>query len=246
MIFVRSIILNTMIFALVAFVILSFWVLLPFPRHVMCTALRCWNSCNLWLIKKIARLSYEVRGVENISDKPVIFAVKHQSVWETTVFFLLVECPGYVVKKELMDLPLYGHYLRKAGLISVDRKGEMAALRKMIREAKTIVEEGRQVVIFPEGTRSTPGVKSTYYPGVAALYKALDVPVVPVALNSGVFWRRRSFIKRPGTILIEFLDPIAPGLKTREFMELLEQKIEAASTRLMAEGEAARRSDKAA
>ena len=150
------------------------------------------------------------------------------------MFPLLLDKPAYVLKRELIRVPLFGSYLKQCGMIPVDREGGGAALKQLLRAARTAVAQGRSILIYPEGTRTPPGERRPYHPGVAALYGDLGVPVVPVALNSGLFWGRRAFHKKPGTITIEFLPPIAPGLPRREFMRELQERMEGASQRLAA------------
>jgi 1-acyl-sn-glycerol-3-phosphate acyltransferase len=140
--------------------------------------------------------------------------------------------PAVVLKRELLLLPFYGWYAARAGSIAIDRKGGAGALRHMVKAAQRAAALGRPVVIFPQGTRVAPGRPLPYQPGVAALYQALGVPLVPAAVNSGLYWGRRSFWKRPGRITLEFLDPIMPGLSRRDLMARLEDRIEAATAAL--------------
>ncbi len=195
---------------------------------------RFWMRGIQGLLRVVAGLSYRVMGLHNLPARPVIIASKHQSAWET-VFFHLVRVDTVIgLKHELTRIPLFGWYLMIAHNIRIDRGGAAKALRSLIEGAKAAVAEGCSILIFPEGTRVSPGDPPDYKPGVAALYKELDVPVVPVALNSGLFWGRQSFLKKPGTITVEFLEPIEPGLDRRTFMRLLEERIETASNRLLA------------
>jgi 1-acyl-sn-glycerol-3-phosphate acyltransferase len=193
---------------------------------------RQWVRVALWLLKHLVGLDHRVVGLAHARRGPAIYAVKHQSSWDTLVFALLLHHPAYVVKRELLFLPLFGLYLLSAGMIPVDRSGRAAALKRMLAAAKHRRDQGRDLLIFPEGTRVAPGAHRPYHPGVAALYGQLDLPVVPVALNSGLFWGRRSFNKRPGTITLEFLPAIPPGLPRRAFMAELEKRLEGASRRL--------------
>jgi 1-acyl-sn-glycerol-3-phosphate acyltransferase len=147
--------------------------------------------------------------------------------------FAWLPASTFVMKKELGWIPWFSWYARKVGTIVVDRSAGASALKKMVVEAKTLFAKGRQVVIFPEGTRGQPGVAGDYKPGVAALYRELDVPVHPVATNSGVHWPAHGFMRRPGTIVFEYLEPIPPGLKRAEFMRTLEERIETASNKLL-------------
>ena len=200
----------------------------------------CWWMGGLWvrgallLLRATIGLKHRVRGVEHRIAGPAIYAAKHQSAWDTLVFPLLLDKPAYVLKQELIRVPLFGSYLKQCGMIPVDREGGGSALKQLLRVARTAVAQGRSILIYPEGTRTPPGERRPYHPGVAALYGDLGVPVVPVALNSGLFWGRRAFHKKPGTITIEFLPPIAPGLPRREFMRELQERMEGASQRLAA------------
>ncbi|HFD16668.1 MAG TPA: 1-acyl-sn-glycerol-3-phosphate acyltransferase [Rhodospirillales bacterium] len=196
---------------------------------------RFWMRGTQAMLRRIVGLSYEVRGLEHLPPEPVIVASKHQSAWET-LFFHLVR-PDLVIglKEELTRIPLFGWYLMIAGNIRIDRRGGGQALRSLLEGARRAVARGESVLIFPEGTRMPPGAAPAYKPGVAALYRTLGVPCVPVALNSGLYWGRRSFLKRPGRILVEFLEPIPPGLPRAVFMRLLEERIETATARLLAE-----------
>lgn len=208
------------------------------PRRAMQWGLRLWAQSIMWCLRVIAGLSWDVRGLENLPQGPCIFASKHQSAWETGIFYLLVRDPSYILKKELLSILFFGWYVAKAGAIAIDRKAGAAALKRMIKGAGARLARGQSVVIFPEGTRSAPGASGTYHPGVAALYMAVDAPLVPVALNSGLFWPRRSFIKRPGRITIEILPAIAPDLDRKAFMSVLQNRIEGASNRLIEEAQA--------
>src|SRR5262249_6735921 len=192
-----------------------------------------WARGTLLLLRAIVGLGLRVRGGEHRATAPAIYAVKHQSAWDTLVFPLLLDKPAYVLKQELIRVPLFGSYLKQCGMIPVDRQGGGSALKQMLRAARSAVAQGRSILIYPEGTRTPPGERRPYQPGVAALYGGLGIPVVPVVLNSGLFWGRRAFHKKPGTITIEFLPPIAPGLARREFMQELQTRMEGASERLV-------------
>jgi 1-acyl-sn-glycerol-3-phosphate acyltransferase len=193
---------------------------------------RLWVRATLWLLKALVGLDHRTVGLENRQAGPAIYAVKHQSAWDTLVFALYLHEPAYVLKRELLYLPFFGFLLLGAGMIPVDRRGRASALKQMLNTAKRRREQGRDLLIFPEGTRVAPGQHQPYQPGVAALYGHLDLPVVPVALNSGLFWGRRSFVKKPGTITLEFLPAIPPGLPRKAFMAELEQRLEGACRRL--------------
>ncbi len=202
------------------------------PRQAMVWASRRWSQATLWGLKILAGLDYEVRG--EIPKQAVLVAAKHMSMWDTiTLYLLLYDC-AMVVKRELLKIPFYGWYIKKARVISVDRDGHANALRKMAEEARQAIGKGRSIVIFPEGTRKKPGAALDYKPGVAGLYNQLGAPCVPVALNSGLFWT--GFLKKRGHIVIEFLPAIPAGLKRAEFMRALQEHTETATARLIAEG----------
>ena len=202
------------------------------PRSwVMCFG-RFWARCVLALLKAIVGLDGEIRGLEHLPRGPCIIAMKHQSAWDTLILPVVLGDPAVVLKRELLFVPLYGWYAARAGSIAIDRRGGAGALRPMVRAARREAAAGRPVVIFPEGTRTAPGQRLAYQPGVAALYQALALPVVPAAVNSGLYWGRRSFRKRPGRIILAFLEPIAPGLPRRRLMSELEDRIEAATAAL--------------
>ncbi len=182
----------------------------------------------------------EWRGIEKTPKGPCIVACKHQSLWETFSLYALLDDPVYVLKRELMWVPLFGWYMRKAGLIPIDRSAGMAALARMTARARQalIGDRPRQLVIFPEGTRRSPGAEPSYKPGIIHLYKKAGVPCVPLALNSGLFWPRRSLLRLPGTIVAEVLDPIPPGLDKDAFFTRLQDAIETTSARLIREADA--------
>ena len=207
------------------------------PRRVVMRFGTMWSSVTLRLLAWTVGLSHEVRGRENLPKGPAIIAMKHQSAWDTLAMPVIFEDVAVVIKRELLFVPLYGWYSKRAGSIAVDRSGGAAALKRMLASAKAAADAGRLIAIFPEGTRTAVGERRPYHPGVAALYTQLELPLVPVAVNSGLFWGRRAFLKRPGRIVVEILPPIAPGLPRREMMRELEGRIETATARLVAAGE---------
>ena len=202
------------------------------PRRWVYGAASLWIGVTVWLLKTVVGLDYRVTGAENLPAGPAIYAAKHQSAWETLVLSRDLRFPAFVLKRELLSIPLFGWFIKKAGMIAVDRAAGANALRQMSRQATEVFDSGRSVLIFPEGTRVAPGQRRPYHPGVAALYTQLKVPVVPVALNSGLFWGRRAFIKRPGVITVQFLPPIPPGLDRKGLMRELENRIETAANTL--------------
>lgn len=232
MIWARSALFNLLFFVWTAIALAIALPLVLAPRPAAMWMARRLASGMVDLLALVVGLRHELRGDASLLRRPVIVAAKHQSAWDTFIFYLLARDPAYVMKKELMALPVYGWLARKQGMIPVDRAGGAKALRALLRAAERARTEARQIIIFPQGTRVAPGAAAPYQPGVAALYARLGLPVVPVALNSGLFWPRRSFLKTPGRITVEILEPIAPGLPKAAFMAELERRIESAAARL--------------
>lgn len=213
--------------------------ILLMSREAMARHAARWERGIGWLLRHLVGLDHEILGRQHRDTRHpenggVIFAIKHQSAWDTIQTHLLIDDPAIALKQELTMIPIFGRCLLHAGMIKIDRGHGTKALRSLIDGGRQAVERGSPIVIFPEGTRTPPGKKGAYHPGVAALYRQLGLPVVPVALNSGLFWGRRSFAKKPGTIEVEFLKPIQPGLDRKAFMALLEERIETATDRLIA------------
>ena len=206
--------------------------LLLAPRRIAMRFGRFWAQCVLALAKAIVGLDGEIRGIENLPPGGCLIAMKHQSAWDALILPVVLGDPAVVIKRELLWLPFYGWYAARAGSITIDRRGGAGALRRMVAAARQAVAASRPIVIFPEGTRTAPGHRLTYQPGVAALYQALAVPLVPAAVNSGLYWGRRSFVKRPGRIVLEFLPPIPPGSPRQQVMRELETRIETATAAL--------------
>jgi 1-acyl-sn-glycerol-3-phosphate acyltransferase len=208
---------------------------LALPRGLTAWMARGWSGLTLWGLRVFAGTRFEVRG--KTPPNGSLIAIKHMSMWDTMAIYFLLEDPAIVLKHDLLYLPFYGWYLWKAGMIAINREGKASALRTMAAAGRAELAAGRSIAIFPEGTRKKPGAPPDYKPGVAGLYGQLDVPCYPVALNSGLYWTGpMGFLKKKGTITIEFLEPIPPGLSRREFMPKLEAEIESATTRLIVEG----------
>ena len=231
----RSVLFNMFFFLWTAAAVLLMTSLLILPRAFMATLVMIWAFILSEALKLIIGLKFEVRGRENIIKGGVIYAAKHQSAWDTFVYFLILKNPSYILKKELLVIPFWGWCAQRYRAIIVDRKGGGTALKRMVSDAKDRISRKMPIIIFPEGTRKVLGEPTSYQPGVAALYRAIGVPVVPVAVNSGRFWGRRSFIKMPGTIIIQFLPAIQPGLKRDDFMKNLQIAIEKATSELLEE-----------
>ena len=204
--------------------------LLVVPRKATVWAANKWARLILFGLERIAGVGMEVRGL--VPEGPVLVAAKHFSMWETIALLVLLRDPAIVIKRELLWIPLYGWYCLKQEMIPIDRASGAQAIRRMHAAAKRAVEAGRPIVIFPEGTRTKPGAPPDYKPGVVALYSLLKRPCVPMTHNSGLFWRGW-FLRQPGTVVVEFLDPIPPGLPRQEFMRVLEEQTETATKRLL-------------
>ncbi len=235
---VRSNLFNIMFYAWTTTMVLVFAVGLLLPYQVTVWGQRRWARGVNILLRWSAGIKVEIRGLQHRPQGGAIIASKHQSAWDTLIWHVILDDPAMVMKKELLSIPIYGWMCRKTRMIAVDRKAGAKALRAMLADAKEAVELGRAIVIFPQGTRTAPGVTTAdmpYQPGVSALYRGLDVPVVPVVLNSGLFWPRRQLLRQSGTIVLEFLEPILPGLPRKEFDDLLQERVESANLALEAE-----------
>lgn len=198
-----------------------------------------WLRLTLWGLGAFCGVRYEVRGAERLPEGPALVAMKHQSMFDTLWPWTALAQPCIILKRSLAYLPVFGWYAMKLNNIAIDRAAGASALRAMGRAAAERAAEGRQILIFPEGTRGEPGQRYDYKPGVAALYKAMDVPCTPIAINSGLYWPGHGIVRNPGTILIDVLEPIPPGLDRKTFMATLEQRIETAADALLAEAGAA-------
>lgn len=237
-IFVRSLVYNILFY-----VLLVFWLIVGIPTFLMpregvLFVARNWGKSSIWLLRVVCNVQVDYRGLEKIPEGPLICASKHQSIWETFALLQFFQQPLFIVKRELTLIPFFGWMLLRADMIGVDRKAGGRALIAMARRAGEAVRRGRQLIIFPEGTRRPVDAPPDYKSGIAQIYLDGGVPCVPVALNSGLFWPRRTFLRYPGTLIVEFLDPLPPGLTRRMFIAQLSEAIETATNRLVAEGRA--------
>lgn len=223
--YVRSVLFNAATFSWSVFLLIAYMPLVAAPRSTVLAAVRFWVRSIFWLQRYILSLHFEFRGTEHLPEGPFIIASAHQSAWDTICFYAVLEDPAFVLKKELYRVPMFGPYARKLGMIAIDRAGGASEARRMIRDVSTQLGDGRPVVIFPGGTRSAPGDVVPLKSGINALYRRCGVPVVPVSLNSGRFWGRRSFVKEPGVIVAEIHEAIPPGLEVAEFDALLSARI---------------------
>ena len=232
-IFLRSLVYNVLFYAL-----LVFWILVAIPTYLMpprafMAVAKAWARSSVWLMRVICNTKMEVRGLEKIPEGPLIVASKHQSMWETFALMPFFDAPLFIYKRELAWIPFFGWYLMKSRMIGVDRGGGLRSLMEMARRAPKEIQSGRQLIIFPEGTRTPVGAPPNYMTGVGQIYAHSGVPCLPVALNSGLFWPRRTFMRYPGTLVVEFLDPLPPGLKRKDFVTRIATVIEAATNRLV-------------
>ena len=238
MTFVRSLLFNIASFAWTFALLFLYIPILLLPRASLLGAVRFWISGIFALQRTLLRLDFEFRGTENLPDGACIIAAAHQSAWDTIAFYAVMNDPAFVLKKELYRVPMFGPYARRLEMIAIDRSGGAGEARRMIRDVADRLSAGRKVVIFPGGTRSAPDDIVPLKSGITALYRRSNVPVVPVSLNSGYFWGRRSFRKRPGCIVAQFHEPIAPGLEGSEFDRLLSDRIHDGNRALLSEARA--------
>jgi 1-acyl-sn-glycerol-3-phosphate acyltransferase len=234
----RSLLFNVLFYLNVIIHMIAALPTLALPYRFLRPFIRSYSRTSLWLLRVVCGTKVEWRGAAKIPQGACIVACKHQSLWETFSLYAALDDPAYVLKRELMWIPLFGWYMSRAGLIPIDRSAGLSALSRMTTRARATLEHDRQVVIFPEGTRRAPGAAPAYKPGVAYLYSKAGVACVPLALNSGLFWPRRSLLRFPGTVLVEVLDPIAPGLDSRTFLARLQSALEDATARLVQESRA--------
>ncbi len=232
MLLVRSILFNVAFFTwTVAWTSLIPLALL-LPRKQAAFVQVYWSRGMAPLLRIIANIKTEIQGLDDVPEGAAIVACKHQSIWETTIFHGIFDQPAIVLKRELMWIPIFGWYIVKMGMIPVDRKRGTKALRLMLRKAEAAKNEGRKIIIFPEGTRVSADSNSAYRSGIFGMYSRMGLPVIPVALNAGDHWGQETIYRYPGTIHMVFLEPIEPGLPRAEFMARLQASIDAASTRL--------------
>lgn len=236
MLAVRSLIFNLLFYLNLVLLMVAALPALLLPRRVVVEMSKQWGRNSLWLLRVVCGIDVEWRGLEHIPAGPLLIAAKHQSTWETFALLHLFTDPTFVVKRELMWIPLFGWCSRKAGMIPVDRGAGKSALTAMVTRTRAALLDGRQIVIFPEGTRRPAGAEPKYKSGIVHLYADGVAPCLPVALNSGLFWPRRKFMRYPGTIVVEFLPPIPPGLDRDEFFTRLQDAIEGTTARLLEEG----------
>lgn len=234
-----SIFLRSLIYNVLFYMLLVFWILVAIPTYVLpprafMRVAKAWARSSVWLMRVVCGTKVDYRGLEKIPAGPLIVASKHQSTWETFALMPFFDQPLFIYKRELAWIPFFGWYLMKSRMIGVDRDGGVRSLMDMARRAPEEVLRGRQLIIFPEGTRAPVDAPPNYKTGVGQIYVKCGVPCIPVALNSGLFWPRRTFLRYPGTLVVEFLDPLPPGLSRKEFVTRISGAIEDATSRIVA------------
>lgn len=240
MIYLRSFLFNAAFYAVTAiFLVGTLPLFFILPRGFGMGVVRTWSRLTLFLLRVLAGTRTEFRGLHNLPPTGAIIAVKHQSAFETIALIPYLRNPTIVMKRQIRWLPIFGQYTMKTGMIHVDRSGGPAALRALAERARREIADGRDVLMFPEGTRRPPGAPPAYQTGIGLVYRMLGVPVVPVAVNSGLYWPRRSFLHYPGTIVAEFLPPIDAGLESHAFLVRLQTVVETAADRLLGEADRA-------
>jgi 1-acyl-sn-glycerol-3-phosphate acyltransferase len=237
-------VLRSLVFNLAFYLNTALWLVVALPTFFMpytgvLWVAKTWGRLNLWLLRVIAGVNFEIRGREKIPHGAMIVASKHQSAWETFALLHLFDSPTFIMKRELQWIPIFGWLTIKGRMVSVNRGAGAQALRDMTERARVELSRGRQLIIFPEGTRRPVDAEPRYKYGVAHLYAEEGVPVLPVALNSGLFWPRRTFLRHPGTVVVEILDPIPPGKEKDVFARELQEKLESATQRLVREANGA-------
>lgn len=228
---IRSIIFWILIYISVILLVLCYFPLsLVYKKENLADiCAKIWSQTALFLLRTLLNITYEIKGLEKIPNRPCIIASKHQSMWDTMIFHITCRYPAFVYKKELLKIPVYGWYISQMSGLKIDREGGASALKDLIKSTKALLAKNHNIIIFPQGTRVPYGAGAADYPyqvGVAAIYLAGNVEVVPANLDSGKHWGKSMIIKPNGTITIEFLDPISPGLKKEEFLQKLENAIE--------------------
>ena len=232
---------RSVLFLLTFYPVTVFWFFLALPALLAppntfpWLILHPWSRVLLFVHRAVCGVTVEVRGREHIPTGGYLIASKHQSAWETLFLAQAFPWPTYILKRELMWLPMFGWYLKKGRQIPIDRGSGSRVLAAMNLRAKETIAAGRQIIIFPEGTRRPVGAPPAYKSGVGRIYESTGAPCLPVALNAGVFWPRRSFLKYPGRIIVEFLPVIEPGLRFSDVMARVQADIETATARLVAE-----------
>ncbi len=240
--FLRASAFNILFFIVTVAACISFMPAFLLPRKGFLFFIRTYLSMVRMLEYHVLGLRYEVRGREHLPKRgSFIVASKHQSAYETMKIPELLGEPVIIMKKEILNLPLWGQFVKKFGAITIDRADKETAAKALVDASRDIMAQGRPIIIFPQGTRVRPGQdakEKPYKGGVARMQEATGLPIVPLALNSGVYWPRSGWMKKPGTVIFQYLEPIPAGLPPREVTLLLRDRLEAASDALIREANA--------
>ena len=222
--------------ALASWTILMGVLSLPFlclPSKSIALPAKIWIKGIFICLKYICGVTHEMRGLTNLSDEPVIIVSKHQSAFETFALYYYLQKSFFIHKKQLFYIPIFGQYLMKHNMVSIDRAGQASTMRKMITDVKKKLDSGSTIIIFPEGTRTKPGAKADYKTGFIGIYNTSKRKLQPVALNSGLFWKKGLKVIKRGHIIIEFLPQIDIGLDKKEVLDKVENSIELATKKLL-------------
>jgi 1-acyl-sn-glycerol-3-phosphate acyltransferase len=234
MIAIRSVLFNTLFYiSLIIQMIIFTPVYFLLPRKKAFFVPKFWARSNLWLMKVVCGTTFEIEGLENLPQGSFIFAPKHQSFWDTFAFLPNLDDPIYILKRELLWIPVFGWYVAKQRMVPVDRSARGRAMAGVMQLTRERMKSGRQLIIYPEGTRRPPGAEPVYKFGIARLYRDLDLPVVPVVQHAGLFWPRRKFMRYPGHFKVRILPPIEKGMEPDAFFERLVSVMETASDQLL-------------
>jgi len=231
------ILLRSIIFVIWFYGTMLFWGLIYMPAVLLghekyiWHSMRGWGKSTIWGLRWIVGARVVFEGLENVPKGPALIASKHQATLDTVLPVLHVSEPVFVVKKELEKMPVFGFYMKR--MIPVDRDAGAKALKDMLRASRNAIAKGRQIVIYPEGTRQELDAPPDYKPGIVAMYRDLNLPVTPMALSTGLVWNPSGIIRRPGTVTIKYLPAIPPGLSREDFMRELENTIETESQALL-------------
>ena len=231
---IRSLLFNIFYVSWTLLVGIIFWPVVFLPTAVIILVVgKVWAKGLYFFLRLFCNLKLDLKGAKNIDTQAAIYASKHQSALETFMYHLLLKKPVFVLKQELLNIPIFGYYLKKMGMIAIDRDGGMKSLKKLLKEVETKISQGYSIIIFPEGTRTDPYQTIEYNPGIAAIYNLKAAKVIPVALNTGYFWPKNSFLKKSGEFTIEFLPALSNELNRKEFMQELHNQIESKSKDLL-------------